>query len=75
MIEWADPPYVGGWAWSAEFIDEIKANPGKWAKVPRTYTQSSMATILKNRYPGKEWTGRKRPDGRYDIYGRWVGES
>lgn len=24
-------------------------------------------------FPGTEWTSRKRSDGKYDLYGRWVG--
>ena len=56
----------------ARMVEALKERPGEWGRDPVS-TAASNATHRTNRYPGTEWTARRRPDNRYDLYGRWVG--
>lgn len=76
-IIWQDPPptkqHEGTPGRVGRMVDALKARPGEWAKDPNPQFRNTQ-TVRKHRYPGTEWTARKRPDGQWDVYGRWVGE-
>ena len=55
------------------FVAVLQQRPGEWAIYPHTVATWSVS-MYRAKYPGVEWTVRKRPDNRYDVYGRWIGE-
>lgn len=76
QIEWVDPPTSKGGVAPAfdhrAFAAALRANPGKWAKVPRDFatpaTASSVAASIKG--------GRAKafaPAGAFAAVGRTVG--
>lgn len=75
-IIWGDPPTTqstGRRGVVQRFVEQLSQRPGEWAKYPHVVHQSAV-THNKARFPGTEWTSRKRDDGRYDLYARWTGE-
>ena len=76
-ITWKTPPEnkrgarPGGGS-VQRFVLLLQERPGEWAMWPNP-TSSSTASVNKKRFPGTEWTHRARPDGRFDVYARWVG--
>lgn len=58
-----------------EFVDALKSRPGEWALYPDPVRGPSNVSVNRKRFPGTEWTSRRRPDRKYDLYARWVGES
>lgn len=78
-VEWVDEVpdrrRVGKWH---RICDELRSKPGHWAKV-YTASNTAFATMLKKgelggSKPGEfEATCRRSPDGKYDIYARYVG--
>lgn len=78
-IEWAEPPAVSrgravGHGYTQAFVAALKAHPGEWARYPRSVAGPVASGQYAKQHPGTEWTGRKREDGRRDLYARWVGE-
>lgn len=75
-IIWKDPPPPnrGGTVLgkTAKFVAALRANPGRWALYRSAKTCGTV--VYRRQYPGTEWTTRRREDGRYDVYARWVGE-
>jgi hypothetical protein len=75
-IVWQDPPpIIGGLGTTQRFVQALKERPGTWALYPRALSTSSAASQYSKSFPLTEWTTRRRDDGKYDYYGRWVGES
>lgn len=76
-IVWQDPPprVIGkaGPGRVGQLVEALKTRPGQWALDPEPAKYPSATTSRAKRYPGTEWTQRKRTDGRIDIYGRWIG--
>jgi hypothetical protein len=71
-IEWAEPqPIPRGRAQT--FVDALRCRPGKWAKYPTSVAKGGSSTTYATNHPGTEWASRKRSDGRYDLYARWIG--
>lgn len=76
-LQWKEPPPAesnrGLHAETREIIDQLKANPGKWALVVESATSSGATTRWKKR--GCEATIRRaeKVNGkyRYDVYARW----
>lgn len=58
----------------AQFIEALKARPGEWA-IYGGPQYASVGTELKRAYPGVDACSRKRPDGKFDVYARWIGEA
>lgn len=78
-IVWTDPPRSthpdpDSRVDRRSFVDALPARPGEWALYPATVSAASTASVYRRNFPGTEWTARKRADGRYDVYARWVGE-
>ena len=83
-LAWQDPPAQGRPGRPpgkhAALAAEMRANPGRWALIGQ-YGTSGLAGVVRN---GKiacyapagsfETATRKRTDGRWDIYARFVGE-
>lgn len=76
-IVWEEPPPQPRSDRGAvrEFVDALKANPGKWAKYPRDFSNPSTAYQNQRRYPGSDWSSRSNSDGTYTYYARWIGEA
>lgn len=73
IIIWADPPpsKTGRPSEHQPFVDALRANPGKWARIPRLYIGRSSTTSLKKRYPDIEWTMRPAEgEEGFWVYGR-----
>lgn len=79
-IKWQEPPAdarrVGKWEAVAE---ELRARPNEWALV-HTGAAAAVRSIKTGQYRGMtpgdfEAVGRSRPDGKTDVYARFVGES
>lgn len=82
VLAWTAPPTVvrpkGGPGRPpgrrARFVDMLKERPERWAQyLPGFQHSASAASVMTHDYPGVEAQYRKRPDGGYDIYARWVG--
>ena len=77
-IEWGAPPPPKpsggrhGQGRTQSFVDALKARPGEWAKYPKPLRSTSA---YRRNFRDVEWTSRKRADGKFDVWGRWVGES
>ena len=56
------------------FIDELKTQPGRWAKYPYTRSAGDLAQ-KQRRYRGTEWTARRATDGKMDVFARWVADT
>lgn len=77
-IVWGDPPLSSkgrNHGETKKFVGALKNRPGEWAKYPHTVKSPSTATHNRRRFPGTDWTTRGRPDGQFDVYGRYVGGS
>lgn len=72
VMVWQDPPAIPARR-LARFVAQLHTNPGQWALYPHPTSSSGTVTRNTRRYPATEWTGRCRPDGRWDIYGRSTG--
>lgn len=84
-IEWAEPPTApnepGRWTAVA---DELRANPGRWAKIKVDASDTTLAHRIKHGAvvgfrPAGAFEARSvswASDGkrRFDIYARYVGE-
>lgn len=73
-IEWGAPPPDGRQrrGEAQAFVAELRRRPGEWAKYPIPVSRQ-MGQTNRKMHPGTEWTARARPDGKCDLYGRWVG--
>lgn len=73
-IEWVDElpeTRMNRYRAVGEFVEQLKANPGRWAKywpVARSGI-GSLRRSNEQRYPGTEWAVRD-----WELYGRWVGD-
>jgi hypothetical protein len=82
-LEWEDPPPARRRSEAStipdQILDELRANPGRWAKVLRyttkTSANSALGRIRKGLYgPGWEAKARRVPDGSV-LYLRWIGHT
>lgn len=76
-IEWRDPPPVNTWAGRApsrrqQFIAALKEQPGRWAYYG-AMSISASREIMKA-IPQIEATHRRRDDGKFEVYCRWIGD-
>lgn len=80
-LKWQDPPQDprgrkpghGRWKMVA---DELRSRPGEWALV-LVGSASNVQRIKRGEDsmgPGFDATSRRRPDGKFDVYARFVGE-
>lgn len=76
-IVWQDPPETprGMSGRCRQFVEALKSRPGEWALYPTPMSSAGSATTYRTTYPEVEWTVRVRPDRKYDMYGRWIGEA
>lgn len=80
-IKWAEPPPPRrnelnrrGHGRTQKFVAQLREHPGQWAQYqPDEPHWASNATHIKAIDPHVEAVVRKRPDGKYDVYARWVG--
>ena len=83
-IKWEDPAPVksntGRTKW-ADVAEQLRERPDQWALVAEGLKYAVYSTyISKGRLAAfepaghYEGTSRKRPDGMYDIYARYVGK-
>ena len=75
-IDWREPPAPrnGSPGQVRKFVDQLKANPGKWAVYATgntARTAHSKAQQYTKRYPGTEWLVRAEENG-YTVFGRWI---
>lgn len=75
-LVWEDPPARGRPLLADEVrsdVEELRRNPGRWAKV-RTYPAPSSAAACRPcliaAYPDIEWRASRTADGGSAIYGR-----
>ena len=54
------------------FVQALMQRPGEWGLYPAPISRS-VASHHRKDHPGVEWTARSRPDGKVDLYGRWIG--
>ena len=72
-LVWSDPPpHRPRLHITRDFVAELQERPGEWAAYPRTLANCHKAHY-ESIYWGTEWEFRKRDDGRYDVWARWVG--
>lgn len=70
-IEWVDELPEKRWGSVAKFVEELKSDPGRWAKY-WPLARSSVGRVGRSnakRYPGTEWAVRD-----WELYGRWIGD-
>ena len=72
-MQWETPPSPGVGS-RQQFVEQLKARPGEWARWPRIVS-NAVSSQNQREFPGTEWTQRRQPDGTIAIWGRWVGES
>lgn len=84
-IKWEEPPLANNTnkkrtRWS-DVAEQLRAKPGSWALVSEAVKYSVTTTYInKGRITAfepagaYEATSRKRPDGSFDVYARYVGE-
>lgn len=75
-IVWADPPPTNRpnrYGSTIAFLAVLKKRPGEWAKYPVIQRSRGAASTYRRLHPQAEWTSRNRPDGRTDLYARWIG--
>lgn len=72
-ITWQDPPPVAGkmgqYGRIKAILQACRENPGRWA-LAGTYAQSGT-NVARLKLQGFEATGRRREDGRFDVYVRF----
>jgi len=70
-IQWEDPPpeAIHGSGWKAFFIAELRAHPGKWAKVPGGPRSGKEYSLLRAR--GLEVLTKRVEGNRYIAWARW----
>ena len=84
MVKFQDPPKTTGGRGSRgkhlEIASELRGRPGEWALVMEGVAGSSPTMIrtgaIRAYTPAGAFdaTARKRPDGKFDVYARFVGE-
>lgn len=67
-VVWKEPPPSRGSHRPPEYVEVLRANPGRWGVVAIT-KHPSTATSIKKRW-GFETAARRMVDGRYEIYAR-----
>ena len=78
-IVWQDPPpndwggRNSGKGRTQLFVEALKEHPDKWAVYPTL--QGKSIGVYRQKFPDVEWTVRKRPDGRVDVYARYRGDT
>jgi hypothetical protein len=76
-IEWGPPPAISaGGARNTKaigFVEALRGRPGEWARYPHSMKSGTSTSTYRRNFPGTKWTARKRSDGRYDMYGCWIG--
>lgn len=80
-IEWADPPAGRRREDFTPFANELRSNPGRWAKWPKEYRNStSIGAIRKNIADGTERAPVGFREGQWDavvrnsvLYVRYLG--
>lgn len=78
-LQWQDPPTSRKAGKYARIAAELKKRPGKWALINTATTRATTTTIRQGKWPAFapggtfEAAAAKRPDGKYDIYARYVG--
>lgn len=78
-VEWGSPPPAMRYRKpkikrvhrAQAFVEMLKERPGEDCKYPWPLASSTSNYSLKVRYPGTVWQRRVRPDGKFDIWGRW----
>lgn len=66
----------------AEIAAKLRSKPGRWALIQESVSGGVTVTIVKTAKFAAyepagafEATSRRRPDGRFDIYARYLGEA
>jgi hypothetical protein len=83
-LVWQDPPASKRGPRTTKHADaaaEMRANPGRWALVGGPAKSCGSANLIRSAKVSAyapagsfETTTRRRPDGRFDIYARFVGD-
>ena len=78
-IEWVDAPPPespnrkgGSASWVMAAVGILSTQPGRWARVNTVQRPGSFHTRFRDN--GCECVTRNNPEGRIDIYARYVGE-
>jgi hypothetical protein len=76
-LKWQDPPpgrrlggKVGAQRIDAD-VEELKANPGRWALIAESVTSPVLLSYRKRGCEVRISTVKPKPNARYDIYARW----
>ena len=77
-VLWEEPPPMGRHGRKpghvAEFVEQLKANPGRWARFPDGTKSATAGGTYTARYPGTKWTTRKLEDGTIGLWAKWIEE-
>lgn len=79
-IIWEDPPEQGRntsgrWTDLTPLMAELRTRPNTWGRLPVTYSTHVIPKPQRDHYHDFQWSARRRPDGRYDHYARWIGDT
>ena len=77
-VKWVDPPQSNrgrkrGSSGSYAFYEALKSRPNTWALYRKDAPSATPVTVLAKRHPKTEWTSRKQRNGKFTIYGRYIG--
>lgn len=56
------------------FVAALKERPNEWALYRTDAPNAATVSANTSRYAGTEWTSRKQPNGKFHIYGRYIGK-
>lgn len=58
----------------AAYVRQLQSEPMRWAYFG-VAPNATIGTHFTRHYPGVQYTSRKRDDGQFDIYLRWIEEA
>ena len=77
MIEFKNPPTSNGRKGPREktqiILDALQSRPGEWALIKKDVTASSGTNWKKREGLEVRVSSIGKPEGKWDIYARWVG--
>jgi len=71
-MEWSEPPpekYAADANFMGQFVAELRRNPGRWARWPKTVKYHAQVGYMRTKFPDTEWVARK-VDGTINVWAR-----